>query len=91
VFADDFAIDRRGHIYATTHAYNSVVCIDTKRRVTVIGEREQGLQGATALSLGAVSGGKQVMTVVTNGGVYVPPAWGIEDAKVVRITVSGLR
>jgi sugar lactone lactonase YvrE len=85
VFADDFAIDPRGRIFATTHAYNSVVRIDTDRRVSVIGSREQGLQGATALSLVADARGAMSLLVVTNGGVYVPPAWGVEDAKIVRL------
>jgi hypothetical protein len=88
VFADDFAIDAKGRIFATTHAYNSVVRIDPNRRVTVLGGREQGLQGATALSIAKTAAGKQELVVVTNGGVYVPPAWGVEDAKVVRLSVK---
>jgi hypothetical protein len=88
VFADDFAIDPRGRIFATTHAYNSVVRIDPNRRVTVLGGREQGLQGATALSIAKAANGKQELVVVTNGGVYVPPAWGVEDAKVVRLSMK---
>jgi sugar lactone lactonase YvrE len=91
VFADDFAIDRRGRIFATTHAYHSVVRIDTDRSVTVLGGREQGLQGATALSLVSGAGGAQTLVVVTNGGVYVPPAWGVEDAKVVRLQLRAAR
>jgi hypothetical protein len=88
VFADDFAIDRKGRIFATTHVYNSVVRIDPNRRVTVLGGREQGLQGATALSFAKAARGKQELVIVTNGGVYVPPAWGVEDAKVVRLSVK---
>jgi sugar lactone lactonase YvrE len=87
VFADDFAIDERGRIFATTHAYDSVVRIDASRKPTVIGQRAQGLQGATALAFGRDADGRQELVVVTNGGVYVPPAWGIEDAKVVRLTL----
>ncbi len=91
VFADDFAIDERGRIFATTHAYDSVVRIDANRKPTVIGQRAQGLQGATALAFGRDAKGRQELVVVTNGGVYVPPAWGIEDAKVVRLTLSAVR
>jgi sugar lactone lactonase YvrE len=91
VFADDFAIDAQGRIYATTHAYNSVVRIDTNRKPTVIGQRAQGLQGATALAFGRDAQGRQELVVVTNGGIYVPPAWGVEDAKVVRLTLAARR
>jgi sugar lactone lactonase YvrE len=91
VFADDFAIDDQGRIFATTHAYNSVLRIDTNRRATVIGQRAQGLQGATALAFGRDGQGRPELVVVTNGGVYVPPAWGVEDAKVVRLTLPGAR
>ncbi len=91
VFADDFAIDAQGRIYATTHAYDSVVRIDANRKPTVIGQRAQGLQGATALAFGRDVKGRQELVVVTNGGVYVPPAWGIEDAKVVRLTLPAAR
>jgi sugar lactone lactonase YvrE len=88
VFADDFAIDRQGRIYATTHAYNSVVRIDAKRQITLLGDRSQGLQGATALAIAKAPGGGEELVVVTNGGVYVPPAWGVEDAKVVRLSLG---
>jgi sugar lactone lactonase YvrE len=87
VFIDDFAVTAKGVIYATTHAYNSVIRIDANRKVTLIGQREQGLQGATALALQKTAKGN-TLTVTTNGGVYVPPAWGIEQAKIVRLTVQ---
>jgi sugar lactone lactonase YvrE len=88
VFADDFAIDAQGRVFATTHVYNSVIRIDPNRQVTVLGGKEQGLQGATALSIAKMASGKQELVVVTNGGVYVPPAWGVEDAKVVRLSLN---
>lgn len=91
VFADDFAIDARGRIYATTHVYNGIVRIDPDRRVTVLGGREQGLQGSTALAIAAGANGAEELVVVTNGGVYVPPAWGAEDAKVVRVALPAKR
>jgi hypothetical protein len=89
VFADDFAIDRAGRIYATTHAYDSIVRIGADRRPVVIGEYAQGLQGATALAFASDKQG--ALVAVTNGGVYVPPARGIEDAKVVRIDLATRR
>jgi sugar lactone lactonase YvrE len=87
VFADDFVIDKHGRFYAATHAYNSVIRVDPDRQVTVLGGREQGLQGATALAFLSQPQGKHALIVVTNGGVYVPPAWGVEEAKIVRLTL----
>jgi sugar lactone lactonase YvrE len=85
VFGDDFVVDRRGRIYTTTHVHDSVVRIDTDRSTTVIGQRAEGLQGATALAF--ASAREDALVVVTNGGVYVPPTSGAEDAKIVRLTL----
>jgi hypothetical protein len=93
VFADDFAIDKTGRIFATTHVHNSVVSIDpTTRRATLLAGRAQGLQGATAVAIDTTApSGTLRLVAVTNGGVYVPPAWGVEEARVVRIDVAATR
>jgi hypothetical protein len=88
VFADDFVIDRQGRIFATTHAYNSVIRIDADGQVHQLGARDEGLQGATAVALDNTRPGATQLVALTNGGVYVPPAWGVEDAKVERLVVK---
>jgi sugar lactone lactonase YvrE len=91
-FADDFVVDPKGRIFATTHAYDSVIRIDTDRRISVLGGREQGLQGATAVAFDASAPkGQLKLMAITNGGVYVPPAWGVEDAKMVTLVVPAAR
>jgi hypothetical protein len=89
VFVDDFAIDTEGRIIATTHVHASVVRIGTDRRVTQLAGKAEGLEGATAVALREGPSGRLQAVVVTNGGVYVPPAGGVETAKVLRLQLSG--
>jgi sugar lactone lactonase YvrE len=50
---DDFAIDKRGNLYVTTHVYNSVVRVAPDGKVKIIAEGNQGVTGSTALALDA--------------------------------------
>jgi hypothetical protein len=87
VFGDDFSIDHSGNVYLTTHAYNSVVKITADGRKTIIGEKIQGLTGATSLAFGKGKF-KHSVFVVTNGGVLIPPAEGIQKALIVRLDLQ---
>jgi sugar lactone lactonase YvrE len=87
VFLDDFAIDAKGRIFAATHPYNGVVRIDPDRKITVIASFDQGLQGATSVAFGRGKGDTGAIYVTTNGGVYVPPSYGITGGKLVRIDI----
>lgn len=80
---DDFAFDRHGNLYAATHIYNSVIRIDPDRRTTIIAQAEQGVTGCTAVAFHGTG-----LYVVNNGGMYLPPASGIEPAQVVRLEVG---
>jgi hypothetical protein len=85
---DDFAFDRDGNLYGTTHVFNSVVKINSdSRTVTTIAQLEQGMAGSTALAFGSDNNHTGVY-VTTNGGMSFPPASGIEPAKVVRLEVG---
>lgn len=87
---DDFAFDREGNLYGTTHVFNSVVKIDRDANITTIAGLEQGMAGSTALAFGAVGteGDRTRIYVTTNGGMSYPPATGIEPAKVVCLTID---
>lgn len=85
VFIDDFAIDRKGRIFAATHPYNGVVRIDPDRSLTVVASYDQGLQGATSVAVRQTSGGREELMVTTNGGTYVPPDYGASTAKLVVV------
>ncbi|BAZ08407.1 hypothetical protein NIES4071_02120 [Calothrix sp. NIES-4071] len=87
---DDFAFDVDGNLYGTTHVYNSVVKITSSGSITIIAEAEQGMVGSTALAFSRIEGEKTKVYVVTNGGMSLPPATGIETAKVVCLDVGAV-
>jgi hypothetical protein len=85
---DDFAFDRDGNLYGTTHIYNSVVKIEPSGYITIIAQAEQGVSGSTALAFGRSEDDRTRIYVVTNGGMSFPPPTGLESAKVVRLDVG---
>jgi sugar lactone lactonase YvrE len=85
---DDFAFDRDGNLYGTTHIYNSVIKIAPDRTITTIAQSEQGVTGCTALAFGQTEGNYTNVYVVTNGGMSYPLPTGIETAKVVCLDVG---
>jgi len=80
---DDFAFDQDGNLYGATHVYNSVVRIDRDRNTTIIAQAEQGVTGCTAVAFRDTA-----LYVVNNGGMFLPPASGIEPAQIVRLEVG---
>jgi putative intracellular protease/amidase/sugar lactone lactonase YvrE len=85
---DDFAFDTQGNLYAATHVYNSLVRIAPDGQINTIAKAEQGMTGNTALAFGRTSGDRTSVYVTTNGGMSLPPATGVEPAKVVRLDVG---
>lgn len=82
---DDFAFDQDGNLYGATHVYNSVIRIDRDRNTTIIAQAEQGVTGCTAVAFQNTG-----LYVVNNGGMFLPPASGIEPAQIVRLEVGVL-
>jgi hypothetical protein len=80
---DDFAFDVHGNLYGATHVYNSVIRIDRDCRTTIIAQAEQGVTGCTAVAFHGTD-----LYVVNNGGLFLPPATGVEPAQVVRLAVG---
>jgi putative intracellular protease/amidase/sugar lactone lactonase YvrE len=85
---DDFAFDERGNLYGTTHVYNSTIRISPDKQIATIATAEQGMTGNTAIAFGRTSNDKTSIYVTTNGGMSLPPATGLEPAKVVRLEVG---
>jgi len=85
---DDFAFDKAGNLYGTTHVFNSVVKISPDGSITTIAQAEQGMAGTTAAAFGKSEGDRTHLYVTTNGGMSFPPPTGIEPAKVVRLEVG---
>ncbi|WP_008310502.1 SMP-30/gluconolactonase/LRE family protein [Leptolyngbya sp. PCC 6406] len=80
---DDFAFDRDGNLYGATHVYNSVIRIDRDGNTTIVAQAEQGVTGCTAVAFHGTD-----LYVVNNGGMFLPPATGVESAQVVRLAVG---
>jgi sugar lactone lactonase YvrE len=85
---DDFAFDRDGNLYGTTHIYNSVVKITPNGEITTIAQTEQQVTGSTALAFGRTQSDRTKIYVVTNGGMSYPPPTGIETAKVICLDIG---
>jgi sugar lactone lactonase YvrE len=84
---DDFAFDDDGNLFVTTHVYNSVVRVEPDGKMTVIATENESVTGDTALVFGRGQD-KNAIFVVTNGGMSLPPAGGVQTAKIVRLEVK---
>ncbi len=84
---DDFAVDAQGNLYLTTHVYNNVVRITPDGKTTIIAENGN-VVGDTSLAFGRGKKDKNAIYVVTNGGMSLPPAGGVQTAKIVRIRLG---
>jgi sugar lactone lactonase YvrE len=85
---DDFAIDADGSILAATHVYNSLIRIAPDGAVTTIAGPAQGMVGSTAVAFGRSPDDRRQLYVTTNGGMFLPPAGGVEPGKMVRVSLD---
>lgn len=85
VNGDDFAFDSSGNLFLTTHVYNSVLKITPSGTTSIIAENGN-VTGDTSLAFGRGKY-KNTIFVVTNGGMSLPLAEGVQPAKVVRIDI----
>lgn len=85
---DDFAFDAVGNLYGATHIYNSVVRITPQGNTTIIAQAAQGVIGSTAVAFGQRESDRTALYVVTNGGMFLPPASGVVPANVVRLEIG---
>lgn len=82
-----FDFDHQGTLYGATHVYNSVVSVAQNGKVTLIAGLEEGMAGSTAVAT-RIKGKRTTLFVTTNGGMSLPPAGGVQTAKVVKLDVS---
>jgi hypothetical protein len=87
MLCDDLAFSVAGDLYMATHPLNSVVRISPSRDIAVLGGREQGLTGPTAVAFGRGPAAGWLYAVTT-GGVFAPPPGGPVPAEVVRLQVG---
>jgi sugar lactone lactonase YvrE len=85
---DDFAVEKDGTLYAATHVYNSVVRIAPSGQITTIAGPAEGMTGSTAVAFGKTVRGLPALYVTTNGGMFLPPADGVQSAKLVEIALA---
>ncbi|KAK4180681.1 hypothetical protein QBC36DRAFT_353252 [Triangularia setosa] len=96
-FLDDFVVgqgERRGTIFATTSSDNRFWALAQGRRpVVVAGEQDRlTLAGSTAAAFGKGKGDKEVLYVVTSGGVGKPVNGNLtEGGKIVKVELSAFR
>jgi sugar lactone lactonase YvrE len=93
IIGDDFAFDKSGSLYVTTHPAHTLVRIDPSGKRTTIAGLDQGMVGSTACAFGRAPGDENALYVSTDGGFTVPHERGVEDAKLVRFELgeSGYR
>jgi sugar lactone lactonase YvrE len=84
---DDFIFDEKGNLYGATHVYNDVIKISPDKKITILAEQPQGTAGCTACVLKKNAKG-YTLYVSTNGGMYYPPATGIEASKIVALQIQ---
>lgn len=87
VNVDDFAITQDGHIYAATHIYNSIIVIKADGTVNVIAEAAQGMTGSTSVALHSANDRSLMLYITTNGGMFLPPASGVETGKLIQLKI----
>lgn len=65
---DDFAIDKDGTLYITTHLFNTIVRVTQDGRRSIVANATQGIVGATDAVFGTAPGDQDTLYAVTDGG-----------------------
>jgi sugar lactone lactonase YvrE len=84
---DDFCFDDLGNIYAATNVYNSVIRITPQKKVSIVADTSTGVAGSTAVLFVSHSPGHHVLYVSTSGGMAVPPPGGVQEGKIIMLTL----
>jgi sugar lactone lactonase YvrE len=86
---DDFAVDRDGTFYVTTHIFDTVVRVDPDGRRAVVASAAEHVTGATDCTLVRDSHGPGTLYVVTDDGALVSGDTGAAGA-LVALTLPDL-
>lgn len=84
---DDFAIDKDGASYITTHPFNSVLKVTKNGVESVLADAEDGVIGPTSAAL-IENEDATFLYVVTDGGLYAPVPGMDIIPKLVRIKID---
>ncbi|KAK8862725.1 hypothetical protein PGQ11_008960 [Apiospora arundinis] len=91
-FMDDFAVSSNGSLWITTNPNNTVIAInqDTGKTAVVAGDQKQAvLAGVNAAVFGRLDTDKDILYVVTAGGLTSPVnGTFVEPAKIMAIDTS---
>ncbi|KAH7024153.1 hypothetical protein EDB80DRAFT_808431 [Ilyonectria destructans] len=87
-FLDDFALDNKGDVWATTNAANELLVVSPKGKVVVAlgSSTELTVAGDTAAAFGRTKGDEKTLYVVTDGALAGPVNGTITEAgKIVAV------
>ena len=70
-----------------THPFNSIEQIGTDGTITRLAGSAEGIIGPTAAALAEAPDGSRILYVVTDGGVFAPPAEGVGRAQLLELTL----
>ena len=89
---DDFALDRNGDAYLTTHVFNSVVRLTPQGVRTRIagGPNDSVLAGTTSAAFGRSRNDHHVLYVTTEGGISAPVNGVVGPGRVLKIDLGPL-
>lgn len=86
--ADDFAFDRSGNAFLTTHIHNSILRLTPAgARINVAGV-DDGMAGSTAATFGVTPETSSSLFVTTTGGVLAPYNGIRQQAKLIQVDVG---
>lgn len=90
--ADDFALDARAeHAWVVTNASNLVVRITTatgKQQIVAGGKSDPTVAGATGAAFGRTRHDKNILYIVTDGGLADPSSAGVAGGKIVALDTT---
>ncbi len=87
---DDFAFDRDGNLYATTHPFNTIVRITPDGEQTIIATESEGVIGPTEVAFGTLPGDETTLYVATDGGLFEGRAEQRPNIVKLEVGVPGL-
>lgn len=95
---DDFAFDRQGNLYMTTHPAQTVQIFvgaglgkrgEAVKRLTIVGGKEQAeTAGPTAAAFGRTARDRSGLYVTTDGGIVQPVGGEIGLGRIIRVDVG---
>lgn len=67
---DDFAIDRQGNLFVTTHPFNTLVRVNQSGQRRIVADVTDHIVGATSAAFGKTPQDEKTLYVATDGGAF---------------------